>query len=234
MDIKDRVSKLLALAGSPNEHEAKAAILKARELMVKYKLRPEEFEDEPRKAMKVVKRETNVTCTKMTGPWIPPLAATIAENYCCKSFRRHKSGAKASSVGFIGMEDDLGVCEEIFRYAVDCVKSESARLIVGLSVSASRRRELTNTFGFGFCEGLKDSFKKQTEEHQEWGLVLVTPTEVQSLADAIGKPQIYAAATCASRTVARAGYAAGLKFDPHSRLRGEGEESQRLPSDNLP
>ena len=33
MDIKDRISKILALAESPNENEARAALLKARELM---------------------------------------------------------------------------------------------------------------------------------------------------------------------------------------------------------
>ena len=38
MDYKDRIRKLLALATSPEEGEAKAALLKARELMAKYKL----------------------------------------------------------------------------------------------------------------------------------------------------------------------------------------------------
>lgn len=33
VDIKDKISKLLALADSPNENEARAALLKARELM---------------------------------------------------------------------------------------------------------------------------------------------------------------------------------------------------------
>lgn len=44
MDIKDRISKILALAESPNENEARAALLKARELMAKYKLQPEDLE----------------------------------------------------------------------------------------------------------------------------------------------------------------------------------------------
>ena len=32
-NIKDKIAKLLALAESPNENEAKAALLKARELL---------------------------------------------------------------------------------------------------------------------------------------------------------------------------------------------------------
>lgn len=41
-NIKDKIAKLLALAESPNENEAKAALLKARELMAEHKLRPED------------------------------------------------------------------------------------------------------------------------------------------------------------------------------------------------
>ena len=41
-NIKDKIAKLLALAESPNENEAQAALLKARELMAQHKLRPEE------------------------------------------------------------------------------------------------------------------------------------------------------------------------------------------------
>ena len=40
-DIRDKIAKLLALADSPSEAEARAALLKARELMAKHKLRPE-------------------------------------------------------------------------------------------------------------------------------------------------------------------------------------------------
>ena len=42
--IQERIAKLLALADSPNEHEARAAMLKARELMAEYKQWPEDTE----------------------------------------------------------------------------------------------------------------------------------------------------------------------------------------------
>lgn len=38
MDYRDKIKKFLALAESPNESEAKAALLKARELMAEHKL----------------------------------------------------------------------------------------------------------------------------------------------------------------------------------------------------
>ena len=36
-DIREKIAKLLALATSPNEQEAREALLKARELMAKHK-----------------------------------------------------------------------------------------------------------------------------------------------------------------------------------------------------
>ena len=42
-DLKDKIRKLLALAKSPEEHEAKAALLKARQLMAEHKLTEEEL-----------------------------------------------------------------------------------------------------------------------------------------------------------------------------------------------
>ena len=36
--IKDKISKLLKLSVNPNENEAKQALLKARQLMAKYKI----------------------------------------------------------------------------------------------------------------------------------------------------------------------------------------------------
>ena len=66
-DIKDKISKLLALAESPNENEARMALLKARELMAQYKLTPEEI---TREKSEVVKREVlGIKCTKT---WVPP------------------------------------------------------------------------------------------------------------------------------------------------------------------
>ena len=76
MDIKDRISKILALAESPNENEARAALLKARELMAKYKLQPEDLEK--KKGSKVVRKLTGLTCTQMTDSWMLTLSALIA------------------------------------------------------------------------------------------------------------------------------------------------------------
>lgn len=42
-DYRKKIEKLLALSSSPNEHEAKAALLKARQLMAEHKLSEKDF-----------------------------------------------------------------------------------------------------------------------------------------------------------------------------------------------
>lgn len=65
-NIKDKIAKLLALAESPNENEAKAALLKARELMAEHKLRREDVKKA--KKEKVIRKVLDITCTAMTNP----------------------------------------------------------------------------------------------------------------------------------------------------------------------
>ena len=45
-DIVDRIAKLLALANSPNEHEAAAAATKAQELLLEHNLYLEDIKSE--------------------------------------------------------------------------------------------------------------------------------------------------------------------------------------------
>lgn len=227
MDYKDKIRKLLALAESPSEHEAKAALLKARQLMAEHKLRPEDIE--PAKNKKLLNREIDVTCTKQKGAWKTPLSATIAEAYCCKAFRKHKYRARTYHIGFIGLEDDFDICVRIFKYAVDCVESKAAEI---------RRRhkdvytpqyieKLVDAYAVGFNCGVSSAFERQKEQHQEWGLVLVTPREVQEEWDALGKASTlkdFDLASLDKMQYAMEGERDGREFKPGTRLPA-GEEA---------
>lgn len=90
--VKEKIAKLLALADSPNEKEAQEALLKARALMAKHKLRPEECRE--KQSIRVVKQPVGMECTQMTDTWIPELAVIVGERYCCKAYRQHVKGAK--------------------------------------------------------------------------------------------------------------------------------------------
>ena len=187
-NIKDKIAKLLALAESPNEAEAKAALLKARELMAKNKLTPEECQEQ--KNQKLVKDFTDIQCTAMTNPWAASLSAVIADNYCCRAINRKRKGYKTATIGFIGLEDDFEICKRIFLYAYDCIASTCKREIKRNPWDdRGTYRKAVNAYGWGFCEGLQDAFKAQKAEHQEWGLVMVTPQAVVEEADGLGKPR---------------------------------------------
>ena len=185
--IKEKIAKLLALAASPNEKEAQAALLKARELMAKHKLRSEECRE--KQSVRVVKQPVGVECTQMTDTWVPELAAIIGERYCCKAYRQHVKGAKKVTMGFVGLEDDFEVCRRIFLYAYQCVEARCKHIRAGGRDRGGKEvREMCNAFGWGFCSGLEAAFQEQEKEHQEWGLVLAVPQAVEDVINKMSKP----------------------------------------------
>ena len=117
--ITEKIAKLLALAESPYEEEAKAALLQARRLMAEHKLMPEDIE--PQENKKVVQECVGVTCTKFSSPWTVYLSTLIAAHYCCRPYRSSVHGGKVSEIGFIGMEDHatgVGFMPRAFRMAM--------------------------------------------------------------------------------------------------------------------
>ena len=157
--ITEKIAKLLALAESPYEEEAKAALLQARRLMAEHKLMPEDIE--PQENKKVVQECVGVTCTKLSSPWTVYLSTLIAAHYCCRPYRSHAHGSKVSEIGFIGMEDDFKLCKLAFLYAYDCVASRCRQIRTQKEYSAKTLREMCNSYGWGFCRGLSAAFQKQ-------------------------------------------------------------------------
>lgn len=218
-NIKDKIAKLLALAESPNENEAKEALLRARKLMAEHKLRPEECQKAEN--VKVVRELVDVTCTAMTNPWAAALSAIIAEHYCCRAYRNRAAGRKTNQIGFVGLEDDLEICKRIFLYAYDCVISACKHQIVKDPYDPpGTYREKCNAYGWGFCRGLQAAYREQEAEHQEWGLVMVVPKAVDdSMAD-MGKPSSFGKEKSGGTINAykAMGYNAGREFNPGNRL----------------
>jgi len=219
-NIKDTIAKLLALAGSPNEHEAKAALLKARELMVKYKLR--EIDIKRLETAEVVERLTGITCTKMTNTWAARLSAIVADHYCCKAFRQHCSGEKKITVGLVGFADDIDICERVLTYAVDCAVSQCKQIRSQHkgAYPAKIIRQMENAYGNGFCEGVKNAYLEQDAEHQEYGLVLITPQPVIDAITKMGESSAYGDVNYSAYRMqfAQQGYRDGFQFDPSDKL----------------
>ena len=219
-DYKEKIRRLLALAESPNEHETKSALLKARELMAKHKLTEAELVDV--KKQTVEKVLTDITCSKRRNPWIVRLSGIIGENYCCKAYRSHNKGKQTFAIGFIGLTDDAEICTAVFKYAVDCalskikeIRAESSLYYVGEYVT-----RLCHSYGYGFTDGIDTAFQKQKEENEQgWGLVMVIPKEVEDAANSLGKARFRAkAAENIYRNEYNSGYEDGKAFDPTKRL----------------
>ena len=225
-NIKDKIAKLLALAESPNENEAKAALLKARELMAEHKLRPEEVVKADK--VKVIREALDITCTAMTNPWAVSLSAIIAEHYCCRAYRTRAAGRKTNRIGLVGLEEDFEIAKRIFLYAYDCVMASiKANIKRDPEDLPGTYREKCNAYGWGFTRGVKQAFQEQEEQHQEWGLVMVVPKAVDDSMVDMGKRTSFGKERVGGwRDAYRAmGYQDGKRCDPASRLAGGTERA---------
>lgn len=221
IDYKDKIRKLLALAQSPEEHEAKAALLRARELMAQHKLTEADLKEAKRQTVRDVM--TDITCSKRRDPWIVDLSAVIAENYCCKGHRAHYKGKQTQYIGFIGLEDDVEICVAIFKYAVDYIRAGVKSVKKGLSgYYPWYIKQQCDSYGYGFTYGIEKAFKRQDKgEHGEFGLVLVMPQEVKKASRHLRHEEFKARTVDALAPNSYAkGYAEGKQFDPAHRLGG--------------
>ena len=180
-DYKEKIRKLLALAESPNEFEAKAALLKAKELMAQHKI--EEIDLIDVKSKKVKRIYTDYFFTKRGDFWIGTLAQIIAENYCCKSAGYVNHGSQKRQILFVGLEDDVELCSKIFEYAVETAKTLSSNYVKkeykGCNLSIKERSDIRKSYAYGFATGVKEAFEDQKEKDESgWGLVMVVPKEV--------------------------------------------------------
>lgn len=218
--IREKIAHLLALAESPEPEEAKAALLRARELMAKYKLRPEECVEE--KSDKVIRQELGVTCTAMTNPWACALAAVISERYCCQAYRAHAPGGKTVTVGLVGLEGDFEIAKRIYLYAYESVISAIKRNIrKDPQDPPGTYREKCNAFGWGFVDGVSVAFREQEEEHQEWGLVLAIPQPVTDFMNTMGKKTPFGKDKGNFSRYKNAGFQEGMNFNPTRRVAGK-------------
>ena len=227
MDYKEKIRRLLALAESPNENEAKAALLKARELMAENKITHSDILES--KDQKVSNIKTEWTCSKRRDPWMVQLAATISEHYCCRSYISRGKGKQINTIGFIGIEDDMDVCMEVFNYAARFVTVRTKEIKTecsGCGVDVIRSE--SDSYGYGFIKGLNDAYDEQLSRQEqfndEWALVLNIPKEVNEASDRL-KHTRFEPRTLKSirRDNYLDGYKDGRNFDAEKMLKEEKE-----------
>lgn len=179
MDIKDRIEKLLALSGSPNENEARLALLKARELMTQYKLTEQDL---AQGMGDVVHRETQITFSKRRASWTLQLANVISENYLCRAFARRRSRQQTRTVCLAGFPDDVLLCEKVLTYALSCINAwirRTASLNKEL-YTAKELGRLSDSYAKGYIAGIYAAYRRQAAARaQEWALVSAASGEVE-------------------------------------------------------
>lgn len=176
--IIDKVRKLLALTESNNQSEAEVALLRARELMAKYKLAQSDIEV---KTEDVELRISELEYTNGYTPYILQISKVIADNNCCDVYVNTRFKSKKYKIGFIGYKQDIDLCIEMIKYAIEFVQMQIKDLKAkckDLGYTSKAINYNMKSYGAGFAAGLASAYKKQNEENQEYGLVLVKPQEV--------------------------------------------------------
>lgn len=175
MDFKivEKIQKLLALSESSNEHEAHLSMLKAQQLLVKYKLSLKEVNEFKIYDSSIKEKKSRISFTK--AKWKAQLARLIADNFGCYYFLKTRN---TNTITFFGREEDVVVCNILLEYAVDCIENVVKKLRYKYSKNGYSTKGLENDYAVGFITGLKKKFEEQKKENHEWGLVLIKDNEV--------------------------------------------------------
>lgn len=173
--IMVKIKKLLTLAQNEaaTQDEAQHAMMKAQEMLAKYKLSMRDVQNSHLDEGKVTKKYTDVTFKKAT--WKGRLASIIADNFSCYNYY---STNGTQRVVFMGLEEDAETATSVFEYAVEFITGRVRQLRTKYYRLGESTRGLENDYAQGFIFGLSEKFRQQKEENQEWALVLVKPQMV--------------------------------------------------------
>jgi len=116
--ILERIQKLFALAGSPNENEAAVAAQKAQELLTLHKLELADIEghfSKKRQSDEVIGDTLSMNVSKwQPWQWQVILADGVAQACYCRTVFFH-----GQSITFIGAKEDVQVAKELFLWLKD-------------------------------------------------------------------------------------------------------------------
>lgn len=217
--VRETIKKLLALGeGSNFEAEAQAALLKARELMAKYKISDI---DNHKSAVVIHKTLDDIVFGAKTDLWINDLVTVICDAHGCKGAGQRFTKFSRHPVIY-GFEDDVDICIEMIRFALSAINYEynNAKNIVGKRATAAQLKMIRFSYGLGFANGLKAQYDKQNAE-EGWGLVLTTPSEVEEVIKNFARTKISSSTKVDSNVYAK-GYDDGKSFTKRDRIASRG------------
>ncbi len=167
-DIEEKIKKLLALSESNNPNEAKAALLKAQELMLKYNI--SEIDN---KEAEICTESIKINRNKFANR----ISVLIANNF------RTKTWVSADCINYIGFREDVCASKFCFVYLIE----ESARCFSDYVYNHKESFEDKNPKFYqkylyrqwmeGFLSGLEEAFESRKSD-LEYQIMLITPEEV--------------------------------------------------------
>lgn len=188
MDIRDKIKKLLALATSPNENEAKAALLRAKKLMMEHKISETEVQGLDEQELIHLQCD-NVRWTTDSGEiWITSLADLIADNHLCSCSWMTRKGTRTHILYIHGLGTDVELCKSVIEYAVGFVRGRIK--IEQRRRTASDPKAVAASYARGFILGMELMYDEQKDEHPEWGLVVSKPQEVDEYMKSLGERNV--------------------------------------------
>ena len=250
--ITEKIRKVLAVAESSNQNEAMTALLKARELMARYKLTESDCQEESgeKKMRMVIYKKDHFT--EATNGWFVRLARIIADNYCCVEMIRNPPTGKALYISFLGIGDDPVVASDVFGYAVQHIKRESKkykkkigsliledefgnRSHLETKLITKKTKTWESSYVSGFIQGLSKQYEQQFTVGEEamLALALIPDAKVSEMRvklDAMADRTIREVTT--DRSALMKGYKDGCSFEfsrtilPNGNLNAENNSEQ--------
>lgn len=164
--IIQTIKKVLELSkNNPSEEEAKAAALKAQELLAKYHISMSEIEDIDTANVEEI---SEVSVDVPSKKWKYKLATIVANNFRCKHFYYGKG-----TVVFYGHKTDAEVAAETYKYLFDIGNRCAGRVVDKEFAKTGTSAGVYNSFVAGFCDGIAEALGKQCT-----ALMLVIPQDV--------------------------------------------------------
>lgn len=163
-NIADKIQKLLALAGNnSNESEAKAALLKAQELMAQYNIDMDGLHQEA--SIKYEFIVTKVKAHKLNNS----LASIIAGSFACKTIIFN------GKLSMFGREDNSKAAASALEFAHKVMVNggNKATREAGIQPGHTGAAHYYNSYCMGFLHGLKAALDAQTV-----ALAVVVPEDV--------------------------------------------------------
>ena len=181
--IRKKIESLLKLAGNnPSEEEARSALLKAQDLMLKYHIELD-GEDESEPIITVSYQMTGEENRSFVRKSIISLAMLIAENFRTHTFKG------AQSICFVGYEADAEASLALIRFLSEELRKGNIlyiqEKIMECADFASGRSEyemnrIRKDWCNGFVDGIRTAFADRKSDGR-YEIMLMTPAAVEAV-----------------------------------------------------